>query len=266
MTGCIFAQACSHLGFDFVSHSSSTSMAQSKYLQKHINILYLSWKSGDTINLCTQKKTTEFSISRKHARKCPAIICPNILVLWGFPQTLKSNDIKQIISKALGPTSVTSIYDMDGSAVFVQFSKVEFVSQFLSVKEKLEKNYDIISEVHPLSTLLDGGKTGTAGYEVYKKICSHPMSKARFADQADALGFKWTSESLERKANIEQSESVNSVSVVADTSDSGSGKFITDSWMESYQQSGKFLTDSWMESYQLSLKDDKKTEANTCNS
>ncbi|CAM8937307.1 unnamed protein product [Rhodiola kirilowii] len=245
MTGCIFAQACSHLGFDFTTHSSSTSMTHSKYLQKHVNLLYLSWKSGDIINLCTQKKTTEFSVSRKRTRKCPAVVFRNILVIWGFPQTLKANDIKQSISKALGSTSVTSIYDLDDSAVFVQFSKPEFLSEFLSVKDKLEKKIDTISDdsesmKHPLSTLLDGGKFRVAGYEVYKKICSHPMSKARFADQAEALGFKWTAESLESEStntNTEENDLGSSVSVTGDKPDPGSSKCLTDSWMESYRLS-----------------------------
>uniref|UniRef100_A0A7N0TZN9 Uncharacterized protein n=1 Tax=Kalanchoe fedtschenkoi TaxID=63787 RepID=A0A7N0TZN9_KALFE len=240
MTGCIFAQACSHLGFDFKTCSSSTRMAHSKYLEKHVNLLYLSWKSGDIINLCTQEKTTEFSISRKHKRKYPAIVFPNILVIWGFPQTLKANDIKQSLCKTLGASSVTSVYDLDDSAVFVQFSKAELVSEFINMKEKFEKKNDMVSVLHPLSTLLDGGKTSVAGYEVYKEICSQPMSNIRFADQAEALRFKWTAKSIESTSNSGgESESENLI-IVADEEpepEPGSGMFLTDQWMKSYQQS-----------------------------
>uniref|UniRef100_A0A7N0U321 Uncharacterized protein n=1 Tax=Kalanchoe fedtschenkoi TaxID=63787 RepID=A0A7N0U321_KALFE len=250
MTGCIFAQACSHLGFDFTTHSSSTCMADSEYLQRHINLLYLSWKSGDIINLRTQEKITESSVSSsKHTRKYPALVYPNMLLIWGFPRTLKASDIKQSICKAFGATSVTSIYDLDGSAVFVQFSKAELVSEFMNMKEKLERKNDIISVLHPLSTLLDGGKTQCAGYEVYKEICSQPMSCIRFADQAEALSRNWTSKSTASSAGGD-SEMENSLLATADEGEPGSGIF---------------LTDQWMKSYQLSLEEDRKTEADACN-
>ncbi|CAM8903638.1 unnamed protein product [Rhodiola kirilowii] len=244
MTGCIFAQACSHLGFDFTTHSSSTSMAHTKYLQKHVNLLYISWKSGDIIDLC-QQKIADLSVS--NARKYPAVVFPNILVIWGFPQNMKLNDIRKSISKALGATSITSIRSLDDTTVFVQFSNEELVSKFLDIKDKFKHQSDIISLLHPLSSLLDGGKTRFASYEVYKEICSHHTSKVRFADQAEALGFN----SNTKSTGSHPKETENYVSATVDKPE---------------PVSGKFLTDQWMESYQLNLEDDTKSEAIACNS
>ncbi|KAA8527072.1 hypothetical protein F0562_008699 [Nyssa sinensis] len=55
MTGCVFAQACSHLGIDFKLHSPSANLAHDEKLQKHINLLYLSWINGDIIDLRTDQ-------------------------------------------------------------------------------------------------------------------------------------------------------------------------------------------------------------------
>ena len=90
---------------------------------------------------------------------------------------------------------------MDETAVFVQFSKPELVSDFLELKETLERNNDPISVLHPFSKLLEGGCTCAASYEIYKEISSSPVSKILFSDQAEAIGIKWKTKLLGHKVD-----------------------------------------------------------------
>lgn len=191
MTGCIFAQACSHLGINFESQIPSPCLALEEKLQGCINTLYLSWINGDIIDLKTGIRTVESSDTSDHKYRYSKILFPNIVLLWGFPSKLKAAEIKECILKVFGQNSVTSIYHLDETAVFVQFSKAELVSDFLDLKATLEKNNDPISVLHPLSKILDGGSTCAANYEVYKDICESPISEMLFADQAAAIGIKW---------------------------------------------------------------------------
>ncbi|KAJ0101365.1 hypothetical protein Patl1_03932 [Pistacia atlantica] len=172
MTGCVFAQACSHLGIDFTLHSSSENLALNEKLQKYINLLYLN---------------------------TPKILFSHIVLVWGFPSKLKAREIRECISKVFGSTSVTSVYHVDETAVFVQFKKEEMVPLFLELKESLESSNDVVSVLHPLSKLLKGGNTCAASYETYKEICSSPISKVLFADQAEAVGIKWKTKLVESK-------------------------------------------------------------------
>lgn len=205
MTGCIFAQACSHLGIDFKLHSPSENLAHNEKLCQHINHLYLSWTNGDIIDLSTGK--IEESLGTKNLKKqYSKILFENIALIWGFPSKLKAQEIRQSISKVFGPTSVTSVYHLDESAVFVQFSKAGFVSDFLVLKETLERSDGPISVLHPLAKLLEGGNTHAASYEIYKKICSSSISKVLFADQAEAVGIKWKTEVIEPKLAVESRE------------------------------------------------------------
>ncbi|OVA01058.1 Ribonuclease CAF1 [Macleaya cordata] len=191
MTGCVFAQACSHLGIDFKLHSlSSTGLAYHEKLQKYINLLYISWNNDAIIDLHTRNKTFGSSAHHNHKRRYPQILFPNIVLVWGFPSKFKPRDLKDCVTKVFGPDSVTSIYYLDETASFIQFSKKEFVSDFLELKETLDGKSDPISVLHPLSKLLEGGKTRAATYEVYKEICSSSISKKLFADQAEAVGIK----------------------------------------------------------------------------
>ncbi|KAK5844883.1 Poly (A)-specific ribonuclease PARN -like protein [Gossypium arboreum] len=196
MTGCVFAQACSHLGIDFQLHSPSENLTQNEKLQKHMNLLYLSWINGDIIDLRTGNRSAELSGSNMIRKPYRKILFKNILLLWGFPSKLKPSMIRDCICKTLGPTSVICTYGIDQTAVFVQFSKAELVSDFLNLKETLEQSNDAISHLHPLSQLLEGGNTHAASYETYKEICASPISKVLFADQAEAVGIKWKTELL----------------------------------------------------------------------
>ncbi|XP_059443804.1 poly(A)-specific ribonuclease PARN isoform X3 [Corylus avellana] len=155
MTGCIFAQACSHLGIDFKLHLPSENLAHNEKLYKQINHLYLSWTNGDIIDLSTGK--IEEPLGTKYPKKqYSKILFENIILIWGFPSKLKAQEIRQCISKVFSPTSVTSVYHLDESAVFVQFSKAGFVSDFLVLKETLERSDGPISVLHPLAKLLEG--------------------------------------------------------------------------------------------------------------
>ncbi|KAL8147669.1 hypothetical protein AgCh_005115 [Apium graveolens] len=191
MTGCVFAQACSHLGINFESRISYPSLALEEKLQGCINTLYLSWINGDIIDLKTGIRTLESPDSGDHKYRNSKILFSNIVLLWGFPSKLKAAEIKECILKVFGQSSVTSIYHLDETAVFVLFSKAELVSDFLDLKTSLEKNNDPISVLHPLSKILDGGCTCAANYEVYKEICGSPFSEMLFTDQAAAIGIKW---------------------------------------------------------------------------
>ncbi|XP_030471247.1 poly(A)-specific ribonuclease PARN isoform X1 [Syzygium oleosum] len=196
MTGCVFAQACSHLGIKFHPRSSSEILARDETLEKYVNRLFLSWNNQDIINLSTGS-VTENSVGSTYCKnRYSRILFENIILIWGFPPKLKAREIKECISKVFGPTSVTSVYSLDKTTVFVQFKEPESVSDFLGLKETLERNDDAISILNPLWRLLEGGNTCAADYETYKEICSSPVSKVYFSDQARAVGIKWKTKLL----------------------------------------------------------------------
>lgn len=205
MTGCIFAQACSHLGIDF-KRVPSENLAYSEKLKEHINLLYLSWTNGDIIDLSTGNKISDSLGANNLKKRYPQIVFENIVLLWGFPSGLKAGAIKESISKVFGPTSVTSVYYLDETAVFVQFMKAEMVSEFLHLKETLEKSDGPISVLHPLAKILEGGNTRAASYETYKEICSSSISRILFADQAEACGIKWKTKLVEPEPALDSQE------------------------------------------------------------
>lgn len=206
MTGCVFAQACSHLGVDFSLHPPSVDLRQNEKLQEYINLLYISWISGDIIDLRTGQCKTDSSGSKGFKNRYSKILLSNIVLLWGFPSKLKASEIRECFCKVFGSSSVTSIYHLDKTAVFIQFSKEELVSDFLALKETLERSNDPISVLHPLSKVLEGGQTRAADYEAYKKICSSRISEVFFADQAEAVDIKLTTKSLESVLTVETRE------------------------------------------------------------
>lgn len=183
MTGCIFAQACSHLGFDFKHDSQSENFAQNEKLEKYMNRLYLSWTRGDIIDLRTGHSNAENWRVSKFKYE-------NIVLIWNFPRKLKAREIKECICKAFGSTSVTCVYHIDDTAVFVLFKNSELVSDFLTLKQHLESDDGPVTILHPLSKILQGGNTGAADYEAYKEICSSHISKILFSDQAETVGVK----------------------------------------------------------------------------
>ncbi|KDO59122.1 hypothetical protein CISIN_1g007386mg [Citrus sinensis] len=214
MTGCVFAQACSHLGIDFKQQSSSENLAHNEKLREHVNLLYLSWTNGEIINLSTGNRTSESLASNKRKNHYPKILFECIVIVWGFPSHLKAWDIRECISKVYGPTSVISVYHVDETAVFVQFSRAEMVSKFLDLKGSLDRNNDPISVLHPLAKLLEGGNTCAASYETYKEICSSTVSKVLFADQAKAVGIKWKTKLVESSDKTKEHESLRKVKAV----------------------------------------------------
>lgn len=192
MTGCVFAQACSHLGIDF----SYEKVVNSENLQKYANLLYVSWNMGDVINV-SSGDVKEIPVMNSVKRRFLNISHPNIVLIWGFPSKLKASEIRKCISNVFGIYSIAGIYELDETAVFVQFTNADLAAKFLALKEKVETSDDSISVLHPLSKLLEGGKTCAAGYEIYKDICSSPISKVLFADQAEAIGIKWKTKLIE---------------------------------------------------------------------
>ncbi|KAK7305261.1 hypothetical protein VNO77_43163 [Canavalia gladiata] len=197
MTGCTFAQLCSDLGIDFEHDESSKQLALNEKLQKYVNHLYLSWMHGDIIDLNTGNMVADSSPSYNLKRRYPKILFENIVIIWGFPLELKANEVRECISKVFGPTSVVSVYHLDATAVFVQFNKTELVSDFLLLKDTLERGDGAILVLHPLSKLLEGGNTCAANYDTYKEICGSPLSEGLFADQAKAVGIKWKTKLIE---------------------------------------------------------------------
>ncbi|KAL6975190.1 poly(A)-specific ribonuclease [Sarracenia purpurea var. burkii] len=232
MTGCVFAQACTHLGFDFNMDPPFTNLAQDEKLQQHINLLYLSWINGDVIDLKTGKQAVESSFSNNLKARYPKIVFSNISLIWGFPSKLKAGEIRECISKVFGPSSVASVYHLDETAVFVQFSKAELVSDFLELKEILERSNDPITVLHPLWKLLEGGNTRAAGYEFYKDICNSSISKISIADQAEAIGVKWKTKLLGSKGEVKTHEGENEPVAFRNSSDNSelgtTNRMITD--------------------------------------
>lgn len=187
MTGCVFAQACSHLGIKFELDSPMTDLTRNDILQKYINLVYPSWNGGTVLDLSTGTESLESGYKRKY----PTIVFANIVLVWGFPSKLKAKDLKECICKVFGADSVTSIFFLDVTAALIQFSKEEFVGDFLLLKDTLERDDGPISVLHPLAKLLEGGKTRAATYDAYREICSASVSRVLFADQAEAVGIRW---------------------------------------------------------------------------
>lgn len=215
MTGCVFAQACSHLGVDFTLNPPSVDLSHHEKLQEYINLLYLSWINGDIIDLRTGERKTDSFCSKGSRTRHLKILFSNIVLLWGFPAKLQASEIRECFCKVFGSSSITFIYHLDETAVFIQFSKEELVSDFLVLKETLERCNDPISVLNPLSKVLQGGRTCAANYEVYKQICSSTISKVFFADQAEAIGIRWNTKLLsksvleaERQVDIQASENL----------------------------------------------------------
>lgn len=223
MTGCVFAQACDHLDIDF---KLASNLVHNDKLQDHINLLYLSWTGGDIIDLTNTNRTIESSSCSDPNMGYRKISFANIVLLWGFLPSLKAREIRECLTKAFGHDSVTSVYHLDETAVFVQFGKVELVSKFLNLKDTLERNNDPISVLHPFGKLFEGGNTRAAGYEVYKEICGSPISKVLFADQAEAFGIKWKTKLVEWKEGVEtQKHGDPSKEIRASKITTGSGKY-----------------------------------------
>lgn len=209
MTGCIFAQLCSHLGIDFQHRESSKQLALDEKLQNYVNHLYLSWMHGDIIDLYTGNKVADSSPKHSLKKRYPKILFENIVIVWGLPSNLKANEVKECISKVFGPCSVVSVFHLDATAVFVQFTKTELVYDFLLVKDTLERSGGAISVLHPLSKLLEGGNTCAADYDTYKEICGSPLSEGLFANQAKAVGIKWKTKLTEYKVALGDKEHEN---------------------------------------------------------
>ncbi|KAK4278288.1 hypothetical protein QN277_016153 [Acacia crassicarpa] len=205
MTGCVFAQLCSLLGVNFKLDDSSQHLALSDKIRKYINLLYLSWLYGDIIDLNTGDKVADFGVHNLK-RQRQNIVFENVVLIWGLPLKLKTSEVRDCITKVYGPTSVVSVYRLDETAVFVQLSKTELVSDFLSLKDTLERPGSPLLVIHPLAKLLEGGNTRAAPYDTYKEICNSPLSEVLFADQAKAVGIKWKTKLVEHKASLETAE------------------------------------------------------------
>ncbi|KAI3466414.1 hypothetical protein Pfo_023077 [Paulownia fortunei] len=206
MTGCVFSQACLHLGIDFNSHAPALDLLHNEKLQKYINHLYLSWVNGDIIDLKTGKSAAEYLRSTSVKRGHLKFVFSNMILLWGLPSKLRAKDIRDCFYKVFGTGSITSIYHLDDTAAFVQFSKAELVSDFLELKDTLERDNDPISVLHPLSKILEAGCVHAASYEIYKEICSSPVSEVLFADQAEAVGINWKARLVEPAIEVEKQE------------------------------------------------------------
>ncbi|CAN1146803.1 Poly(A)-specific ribonuclease PARN [Linum perenne] len=211
MTGCIFAQACNYLGVDFKLHSPPLNLALDQKLQKHINCLYLSWVNGDMVDLSTGKQIQVVG-SKVPNKRFSMIEFENVVLIWRFPSKFKVREIKECICKVFGAASIACIFQVDESAVLVHFSKPEFVSEFLLLKETLEGSNDALSALHPLSGLLEGGMTRAAGYDTYKEICRSPVSRVLLADSADAIDIRCKGKVSNEGRSAEEELNANSLS------------------------------------------------------
>lgn len=189
MTGCVFSEACFRLGIDFNSHAPGSDLQHNEKLIKYINHLYLSWVNGNIIDL----KSGKSSADSLGGKRCwhTKFTFSNMILLWGLPAKLKAKDIREGFYKTFGCGSITSVHHLDETAAFVQFSRAELVSDFLELKDSLEKdNNNPISVLHPLSRILDTGCVRAATYEAYKEVCRSPLSEVLFAVQAERIGTK----------------------------------------------------------------------------
>ncbi|CAN6248983.1 unnamed protein product [Urochloa humidicola] len=183
MTGCVFAQLCTYLDINFEQLSPQDNLATNNKLQKHINLLSPTWNSGTVLDLSSGMERPEPGYMRRY----PAAVYDNIVLIWGFMSKVRPKEIKDCIRKVFGTGSVTSVFSIDSTAALVQFQKSESVNDFLDLKAVLERTDSAISILHPLSTILEGGKTQAAKYDTYREICSSSESKYLFADQAEAV-------------------------------------------------------------------------------
>ncbi|KAK6133037.1 hypothetical protein DH2020_033192 [Rehmannia glutinosa] len=243
MTGCVFSQACLHLGIDFNSHAPLLNLLHNENLQKYINYLYLSWVNGDLIDLRTGKSATESLGSTGVKRR--KFVFSNMILLWGLLPNLKARDIRDCFCKVFGTSSITSIYHLDDTSAFVQFSKPELVSDFLELKDKLKRDNDPISVLHPLSKILEGGRVRAGSYEMYKEICSSSLSEMLFADQAEAVGINWEAIEVEKQEEkiFGKECDINAFSVCQDENKMTPGTRVDDS-----ESSCGFPTDELLDS------------------
>ncbi|XP_047950654.1 poly(A)-specific ribonuclease PARN isoform X1 [Salvia hispanica] len=205
MTGCVFSEACFRLGIDFNPLAPGLVLQHNEKLQKYINYLYLSWANGDIIDLKTGKSGPDTLGSAIGRRRWPAkFMFSNMILLWGLPTKLKAKDIRECFYKAFGSGSITSVHQMDETAAFVQFSRAELVSDFLELKDRLERdNNNPMSVVHPLSRILETGCVRAASYETYKEACLSPLSELLFADQAERLGMKGEARLVQSSVDVD---------------------------------------------------------------
>ncbi|XP_010240011.1 poly(A)-specific ribonuclease PARN isoform X2 [Brachypodium distachyon] len=200
MTGCVFAQLCDHLDVKFEHLPPRDNLAMNNKLQKYINLLSPSFNSGTSLDLSTGMERPDTGYKRRY----PTVLYDNVVLIWGYQSELRPRDIKDCICKVFGPASVTTIFSIDSTAVLVQFSKQESVNDFMDLKAALEKTDSAISVLHPLSTILEGGKTRAANYDTYRDICGSSVSKYFFADQAEAVCS--SSKSLLKCENIDAAD------------------------------------------------------------
>ncbi|XP_020594450.1 poly(A)-specific ribonuclease PARN isoform X2 [Phalaenopsis equestris] len=186
MTGCVFAQACSHLGIKF-EQGTIINLVENNILKSYINILYPSWNSGTVINLRTGAESPVSCYKRKY----PNINFTSIAIIWGFSSMLKPKDLEECLCRVFGTASVIYVFFLDRTAALIQFNKSELVNDFLVLKDMLEKDDGPIPVLHPLVNLLAGGNTRAADYNTYRDICSSSASKILFAEQAETIGIRW---------------------------------------------------------------------------
>ncbi|KAL1563012.1 poly(A)-specific ribonuclease [Salvia divinorum] len=206
MTGCVFSEACFRLGIDFNPHVPGLVLQHNEKLQKYTNYLYLSWANGDIIDLKTGKSGPDTLGSAIGRRRCwlAKFTFSSMILLWGLPTKLKAKDIRECFYKAFGSGSITSVHHLDETAAFVQFSRAELVSDFLELKDRLERdNNNPMSVVHPLSRILETGCVRAATYETYKEVCLSPLSEVLFTDQAERLGIKGEARLVQSSVDVD---------------------------------------------------------------
>ncbi|KAK6773584.1 hypothetical protein RDI58_028822 [Solanum bulbocastanum] len=93
--------ACNHLGIDFTLHVHAGYLAKETELQNCINRLYLSWVSGDVIDLSTGKCTTDSASSNLKVDESA------VFIQFTKPELVsKFLEMKEILSRNSDPISV----------------------------------------------------------------------------------------------------------------------------------------------------------------
>ncbi|KAF7831267.1 poly(A)-specific ribonuclease PARN isoform X1 [Senna tora] len=133
MTGCVFAQLCSHLGVDFKLDDSSQHLALNENIQKCINLLYLSWMHGDIIDLNTELL---FADQAKAVEDFGGV---NIYLIWIVDHKKKARKIEICELQAMCCFEIKEIYHIGEENLMGVRKKLERVMKPLWVSERNEK-------------------------------------------------------------------------------------------------------------------------------
>ncbi|WMV57863.1 hypothetical protein MTR67_051248 [Solanum verrucosum] len=155
MTGCIFAQACNHLGIDFTLHVLARDLAKETKLQNYINRLYLSWfTKPELVSKFLEMKETLSRISDPISMLHPL---PNILN-GEYTHHAATYDVYQQICS---PSTSKKLFANQAEAVGI---KHKTVSSRAKGEKKGNQVFDKENEVRMFDEKVDDQMSPSHGY------------------------------------------------------------------------------------------------------